>query len=382
MTDLISTAFGHIWTLLSYLGPFFFVLALVIFIHELGHYLVGRWCGVGVDAFAIGFGPKLLSWTDGHGTEWKLCAIPLGGYVKFKGDLNGASVPDNEAADAMSAEERRLAFQFKPIWQRAAIVAAGPIANFILAFFVFLASFMYTGQFVLDPVIETVVAGTPADVAGMKAGDRVIAVNGEKIATFDDLRRHVVASADDKPLALDVERGGVVTTLFAQPRLTEQKTALGKLRSKTLGVTSSTLPEHHHVIYHSLPSATAMSVEQIGGVISQSVNYIRELIAGREKADQLSGPIRIAQVSGKVAESGFSSLIMLAAILSISIGFVNLMPVPLLDGGHLMFYAIEATFGRPLSRRVQEFGFRIGLALVVMLMLFVTINDIVQIHQG
>lgn len=382
MTDFLLQAFSHVWTLLGYLGPFLFVLALVIFVHELGHYLVGRWCGVGVEAFALGFGSKLLGWRDSHGTEWKICAIPLGGYVKFKGDLNGASMPDDEAAAAMSAEERQTAFQFKPLWQRAAIVAAGPIANFILAFFVFLASFMMQGQHVIDPVIETVVAGTPADQAGIKPGDRIIAINGDKTVTFEDVRRHVVNSVDDKPLAIDVERGGIVSTLHAAPRITEQKTSLGTIRNKTLGVTSSTRPEHQRVITHGPLSASVLAVEQIGTVINQSVNYIGGLIAGREKADQLSGPIRIAQVSGKVAESGMSSLILLAAILSISIGFINLMPIPLLDGGHLMFYAIEAIFGRPLSRRVQEFGFRIGLALVIMLMLFVTINDIVQLRQG
>ena len=381
MTDFIASLGGHAWSLLGYLGPFFFVLALVIFVHELGHYLVGRWCGVGVDAFSIGFGPKMLGWTDRHGTEWKVCAIPLGGYVKFKGDLNGASMPDDEAAASMSSEERRGAFQFKPIWQRAAIVAAGPAFNFILAFFVFVAAFMYSGHFMVDPVIETVVAESPADKAGLKGGDRVLAINGEKTATFEDVRRLVVGS-DDKPLKIDLVRGKDVLTVIAEPRLTEQKTAFGMLRSKTLGVTSSTLPEHQHIVYHTLGEASVLSVEQIGSVITQSVKYIGGLIAGREKADQLSGPIRIAQVSGKVAESGFVSLLTLAAILSISIGFVNLLPVPLLDGGHLMFYAVEAVFGKPLSRRTQEMGFRIGLVLVGMLMLFVTINDIVQLQRG
>jgi len=381
LSDMLATLGGHAWSLLGYLGPFFFVLALVIFVHELGHYLIGRWCGVGVEAFSIGFGPKLLGWRDGHGTEWKICAIPLGGYVKFRGDLNGASMPDDEAASAMTSEERRTAFQFKPIWQRSAIVAAGPVFNFILAFFVFVAAFMFSGHYMVDPVIETVVAESPADKAGIKGGDRVVSINGETTRTFEDVRRLVVNS-DDRPLSMEIVRGSSVLTVTAEPRLTEQKTAFGILRSKTLGVTSSTQPEHQHIVYHTLPEAAELSVEQIGSVITQSVKYIGGLIAGREKADQLSGPIRIAQVSGKVAESGFVSLLTLAAILSISIGFVNLLPIPLLDGGHLMFYAVEAVFGKPLSRRTQEMGFRIGLVLVGMLMLFVTINDIVQLQRG
>lgn len=381
MTDFLSMAGGQISSLFGYLIPFFFVLALVIFVHELGHYLVGRWCGVGVDAFSIGFGPKVFGWRDKHGTDWKLRAIPLGGYVKFKGDLNGASVPDHEAIDQMTADERKVAFQFKPLWKRAAIVAAGPLANFLMAFVVFAAAFMLSGQYVIDPVIDKVVAGSPADEAGIKPGDRVLTIDGEKVDTFEDVRRHVVES-EDKPLRIEVERERAVLTLSALPRVTEQRTSLGVVRNKTLGVTSSNLPEHQRVINHGLVDASVLSVKQIGNVIGQSVRYIKGLVAGREKADQLSGPIRIAQVSGKVAESGFVSLLTLAAILSISIGFINLMPIPLLDGGHLMFYAIEGIFGRPLSRRTQEIGFRIGLALVLMLMVFVTINDIVQIQKS
>lgn len=381
MTDFLTMAGSNLWSLAGYLVPFFFVLALVIFVHELGHYLVGRWCGVGVDAFSLGFGPKVFGWRDKHGTDWKLSAIPLGGYVKFKGDLNGASVPDHETIDRMSADERRVAFQFKPLWQRAAIVAAGPLANFLMAFVVFTAAFMLSGQFVIDPVIDKVVAGSPADEAGIKSGDRVLMIDGEKVATFEDVRRHVVDSGD-KPLAIELERGNTVLSVQAVPRVTEQRTSLGVVRNKTLGVTSSSLPEHQRVINHGLIDASALSVNQIGNVIGQSVRYIKGLITGREKADQLSGPIRIAQVSGKVAESGFVSLLTLAAILSISIGFINLMPVPLLDGGHLMFYAIEGIFGRPLSRRTQEIGFRIGLALVLLLMVFVTVNDIVQIQKS
>ncbi|HRJ69574.1 MAG TPA: RIP metalloprotease RseP [Beijerinckiaceae bacterium] len=372
---------GFASNLAGYLIPFFFVLALVIFVHELGHYLVGRWCGVAVEAFAIGFGPKVVGWTDSHGTVWKLCAVPLGGYVKFKGDLNAASVPDSEAMAQMSAQERAESFPFKPVWQRAAIVAAGPIANFLLAIVIFTGVFMFNGRWIVEPIIGVVVPGSPAETAGFLAGDRILSINGERMEGFDSVR-HAVSSSREPSLSIEVDRAGVLKTLIAEPRVTEQKTPFGMLRARTLGIGASSLVEHHRLVKYGVVDSFGLSIDQIRSVLTQTVDYIGGLFTGREKADQLSGPIRIAQVSGKVAEAGFVSLLSLAAILSISIGFINLLPVPLLDGGHLLFYSIEAVFRRPLSRRTQELGFKVGLALVLMLMVFVTINDIVQIRKG
>lgn len=380
MADVVNMAFGHVWTLLSYIGPFLFVLGLVIFVHEYGHYKVGRWCGVGVDAFSIGFGPRLFGWRDSHGTDWKLCAIPLGGYVKFRGDLNGTSMPDNELGDRMSTEERSSAFQFKPVWQRAAIVAAGPIANFILALVIFAGTLMFVGRFEIDPVVEEVVAGSPAETAGIKPGDRILFINGTKIDSFDELRA-TITGADSDLLKLEVERQGKVLTMDVAAKVVEQRTALGVFRSRVLGVSSSGLPEHRRHVKFGLVDSVVQGSSQVVGVVNQSVRFLRGLFAGRESADQLSGPIRIAQVSGKVAENGMISLLTLAAIISISIGFINLMPIPMLDGGHLMFYAFEAIFGRPLSRRSQDVFFRIGFALVMMLMAFSVVNDVIQISK-
>lgn len=380
MADFFSLASGHVWSLLGYIGPFLFVLGLVIFVHEYGHYIVGRWCGVGVDAFSIGFGPRLFGWRDGHGTDWKLCAIPLGGYVKFRGDLNGASVPDHELADRMSAKERSEAFQFKPVWQRAAIVAAGPVFNFILALLIFAGTLMFLGRYVVEPIVEKVVPGSAAEQVGILPGDRVLTINGVKIDSFDELR-NTVTSSDTDLLKLEIDRQGKLLNFDATAKVVEQKTKLGIFRARMLGVSSSGLPEHRrHVTFGPVDSLVQGSV-QVVDVIRQSVRFLAGLFAGRESADQLSGPIRIAQVSGKVAESGFVSLLSLAAIISISIGFINLMPIPMLDGGHLMFYAVEAIFGRPLSRKSQEVFFRIGFALVMMLMAFSVVNDLVQITR-
>lgn len=381
MTEILGLVGGFVTNLAGYLIPFFFVLALVIFVHELGHYLVGRWCGVGVEAFAIGFGPKVFGWTDRKGTVWKLCAVPLGGYVKFKGDLNAASVPDPEAMAQMSPAERAESFPFKPVWQRSAIVAAGPVANFILAIVIFTGVFMFSGRWIVEPIVGVVVPGSPAEQAGLLAGDRILSINGERMEGFDSVR-YAISSSRAPSISLEIDRSGAIKTLVAEPRVTEQKTAFGMLRARTLGIGSSGDAEHHKLIKYGLVDGVVLSVDQIRSVLTQTVDYIGGLFTGREKADQLSGPIRIAQVSGKVAEAGFVSLLSLAAILSVSIGFINLLPVPLLDGGHLLFYAIEAVFRRPLSRRTQELGFKVGLALVLMLMVFVTINDIVQIRKG
>jgi len=379
--EFLTAMGGHVWSFFGYLLPFLFVLGLVVFVHEMGHYLVGRWCGVGVDAFALGFGPKLWGWTDSKGTEWKLCAVPLGGYVKFKGDLNGASVPDNELIDSFSEEERRQAFQFKPVWQRAAIVAAGPIANFLLALVIFSSTFMFIGRYVIDPVVDQVSAGSPAALAGIQSGDRIVSIDGEAIDSFEAIRR-VISTANNGPVVIEIARQGRIQSVKAEPAVVEQKTSLGIVRSRVLGISSSSLAEHHRLVKYGFFDSLSLSGHQIVGLIKQSVNYLGGLVRGREKADQLSGPIRIAQVSGKVAESGIVSLLSLAALLSISIGFINLMPVPLLDGGHLMFYAFEAVFGRPLNRRAQEMLFRVGLTLVLLLMAFSVVNDIVQITKG
>jgi regulator of sigma E protease len=370
---------GAAGSLLGYLIPFLIVLTVVVFIHELGHFLVGRWCGVGVNAFSIGFGPELVGFTDRHGTRWKLSAIPLGGYVKFAGDVNGASVPDAASLSQMSPAERAVSFHHKTVLQRALVVAAGPIANFLLAIAIFAGITYVNGRQILAPRVDVVQAGSAAERAGFKPGDLVLSINGRSISSFTDMQRIVSASADDE-LSIAIDRDGRELTLTAVPDLKETETPFGKQRIGLLGLQASRGPDDLKLVKYGLLDSIRLGAMETWYVIERTFTYIGRLVVGRESADQLSGPIRIAQVSGQVATlGGTAGLISLVAVLSVSIGLINLFPIPLLDGGHLLFYGIEALRGRPLSDRAQEIGFRIGLAIVVMLMLFATWNDIVHL---
>jgi len=377
--ELFGVVGGAAGSLLGYLIPFLIVLTVVVFIHELGHFLVGRWCGVGVNAFSIGFGPELVGFTDRHGTRWKLSAIPLGGYVKFAGDVNGASVPDAASLSQMSPAERAVSFHHKTVLQRAAVVAAGPIANFLLAIAIFAGINYVNGRQILAPRVDVVQAGSAAERAGFKPGDLVLSINGRSISSFTDMQRIVSASADDE-LSIAIDRDGREMTLTAVPDLKETETPFGKQRIGLLGLQASRGPDDLKLVKYGLFDSIRLGAMETWYVVERTFTYIGRLVVGRESADQLSGPIRIAQVSGQVATlGGTAGLVSLVAVLSVSIGLINLFPIPLLDGGHLLFYGIEALRGRPLSDRAQEIGFRIGLAIVVMLMLFATWNDIVHL---
>jgi regulator of sigma E protease len=351
----------------------------VVFFHELGHFLVARWCGVRVLVFSIGFGPELFGFNDRHDTRWKLCAIPLGGYVKFFGDDNAASVPDQAAIAAMSAEERRHSFIHQPVGRRAAIVVAGPAANFVLAVAIFAALFMIFGKPNMSPRVDAIQPGSAAEAAGFQPSDLVLSINGRPVESFPDMQQIVSTSAGET-LAFEVERGGTHVTLKAVPALKESKDRFGNVhRIGVLGITRSPSPEDAHFQPVGPLKAVEMGAQRTWFVVERTLSYIGGVISGREAADQLGGPIRIAQVSGQVASEGLPSLFSLTAVLSVSIGLLNLFPVPLLDGGHLLFYGIEAVRGKPLSERAQEVGFRIGLAIVVMLMIFATYNDILHL---
>jgi regulator of sigma E protease len=365
--------------LIGYVVPFLFVLTIVVFFHELGHFLVARWAGVKVLTFSLGFGPELVGFNDRHGTRWKISAIPLGGYVKFFGDESEASTPSAETLAAMSEAERAGSFHHKKVGPRAAIVAAGPIANFILAIVIFTCLFTFFGKPSTTARVDKVEVGSAAAAAGFQVGDIVTTIDGSKIGSFSDMQR-IVSTHGGDTLNFTIKRGDATLQLQATPEIRDVKDPFGNShRQGILGITRATAPGE--VLTERVDPATALwlGVKETWFVVDRTLAYIGGVFTGREAASQVGGPLGIARISGQVATIGLTALIHLAAVLSISIGLLNLFPVPLLDGGHLLFYAVEAIRGRPLSERAQEMGFRIGLALVLMLMVFATYNDILHL---
>jgi len=368
---------GH--GLIGYIVPFLFVLTIVVFFHELGHFLVARWTGVKVLTFSLGFGPELVGFNDRKGTRWKVSAVPLGGYVKFFGDENEASAPSAESLAAMSEDDRRVSFHHKNVFARAAIVAAGPIANFILAIVIFAALFTFIGKPNASARVDEVTADSAAAAAGFKPGDIVTAIDGQKIENFGDMQRIVSMSAGEN-LTFTVKRGTSDVTLHGTPTLSEVKDTFGNSHKiGVLGIKRGAAPSE--VANEKVDPLTALwlGAKQSWMIVATTMKFLGGVFAGHGGADQVGGPLRIAQLSGQAASLGIDYLINLAAVLSVSIGLLNLFPVPLLDGGHLLFYSVEVVRGRPLSERAQEMGFRIGLALVLMLMIFATYNDILHL---
>ena len=370
--------FDTIWMLLGYIVPFAIVLSTVVFIHEMGHFLVGRWCGVKIDAFSLGIGPELFGFDDRHGTHWRLALYPIGGYVKFHGDANGASVPDVEGAAAMPAAERALTLQGQPVGNRAAIVAAGPIANFLLTVAIFTGLFYFNGEMVLQPRISAVVQGSAAEQAGFKAGDFVLSIDGRSVSSFKDMSNAIITSPDIA-LTFEVDRAGTKTVIVAAPRSHVEETNIGRQRYGQLGLRGSQDPADLRKVEYNPLQAFVRGMGETWYWVENTGTSIKRLVTGTASADQISGPIQIARVSGEMAKVSIGGLITLIAILSVSIGLLNLMPVPMLDGGHLMFYAYEAVRGRPMNERVQEIGFRLGIAAVAALMLFAVSNDLFNI---
>ena len=360
----------------GYLVPFILVLSLLVFVHEMGHYLAGRFSGIRILAFSIGFGPEIIGRTDKHGTRWKLSLIPLGGYVKFYGDDDASSRPDFAGLEGMSAEDREKSFTGARLWKRAVTVAAGPIANFVLAIAIFAVLFSIYGRPMSDPVVFQVQPGSAAEKAGLEPGDRIISVDGSSIETFSDLQRYVSMRPGIKIVA-GVERDGKELDLTMTPISTEIADQFGnKMEVGLIGVVSNAQAGNFRFEKLNPIEAVGEGAIQSWHIVTGTFDYLSNMLTGRMKADQLGGPIRVAQASGEMASIGFSAVLQLAAVLSVSIGLLNLMPVPVLDGGHLVFYAIEAIRGKPVGAAVQEIAFRIGMAMVLSLMVFATWNDI------
>jgi regulator of sigma E protease len=361
--------------LVYFVLAYFFVLAAVIFIHELGHYLVGRWFKVRVLSFSLGFGPELWGYTDRHGTRWRLAAIPLGGYVKFFGDANAASAADNDQIAVMSQQERNEAFALKPVWQRALIVLAGPAANFVLALAIFAGVFFAEGRAYMVPVVAQALENSRAADAGFSPGDKIIAVNGREVRSVSDFIPIVQLNAES-PLQISLERAGVPAEVTVIPARVVQNTAFGPVSMGQIGLQFDGDAANQRFETLGPAASVVAAVEQCSTIARQTFHFLGRLFAGRENLDQLNGPVGIANITGQVAKTGLDNLIWLAAVLSFSIGLVNLFPIPVLDGGHLVFYAIEAFRRRPLRANVQELGYRIGFGLILTLLVVVSFNDV------
>ncbi|VAW05880.1 Intramembrane protease RasP/YluC, implicated in cell division based on FtsL cleavage [hydrothermal vent metagenome] len=366
-----------------YVTSFLAMLSILVFVHEWGHFIVARMNGVRVDVFSIGFGPEIWGRTDKKGTRWKISYVPLGGYIKFFGDASAASTPGGDL-DGMSEEDREVSFHHKKLHQRAAIVFAGPLANFIFAILI-LATFFYAyGQVDTPAIVSQVVEGSAAEQAGMQPGDVIVAVNGSEVKRFKDVRIEVLYSAGES-VDFDVLRGGVVVSLTLTPRLTkivrDGVPVLGddgkQLELYQIGVQNV---EKVVIREHNIGSAIWAGVLETRVIVVQSLRGIRQMIVGTRSVKELSGPIGIAKIAGESAKRGIDFWIRVMALISISLGMINLFPIPLLDGGHLLFYGFEAVLGRKLSERTQEFGFRIGLVFILGLMLMATFNDILKFN--
>ncbi|HWA02810.1 MAG TPA: RIP metalloprotease RseP [Rhizomicrobium sp.] len=359
------------------LPAFLFLITVVVFFHELGHFYMARLFGVRVETFSIGFGPEVFGWSDRKGTRWKFSWIPLGGYVRFFGDADATSRPDREKADSMTAAEHAVALPSKPVYQRALIAAAGPFANFILAIVIFAAMFMAFGRLVVPPVIGAVVPGSAAEQAGLKPGDIIRSINGTEIEEFGQLPEIVSLSAGET-LEITLSRANQLLTIRATPRIVRRADPLGNMENiPTLGVSVSQKVKPAIVRYGPFGALTE-AVRQTWDIAAGTLKGLKQMLLGRTDASQLRGPIGTAGLAGKVAEFGFLALVQLIALMSVSIGLINLFPIPVLDGGHLLYYGCEAVLGRPLGERAQDVGFRFGLALVLGLMVFVTWNDLVR----
>ncbi|MDG2243969.1 MAG: RIP metalloprotease RseP [Rhodospirillaceae bacterium] len=367
---------------------FIIALSVVVFVHELGHFLVARWNKVRCDSFSIGFGPELIGYTDRHGTRWKFSLIPLGGYVKMFGEADIANPGSKEGGEnneddeaeverEMTPKEKAISFKYKTIGQRSAIVFAGPAVNFLFAIVVFFVMFMSVGRPVTEPIIGKVVEDSAAAEAGLTAGDRIIAIDGNAVDRFEDLQR-IVPLGNGAPMRLTIQRHESVLDIIAVPRVVDETDAFGNPQKRALlGVSSS--GETRMMVRHTPISALGLAISQTYFVVEGTFVAVGQIISGDRGTEDLGGPIRIAKFSGQAAKSGFANFVVFMAILSINLGIINLFPVPLLDGGHLLFYAIEALRGRPLSDQAQEWGLRFGLVLVLSLMVFVTWNDILQL---
>ncbi len=370
LNALFSQAPSFLLAAVSFIG----LLTVIVFIHEMGHFLVGRWCGVRIDVFSIGFGREIYGWNDKHGTRWRLAWLPLGGYVKFAGDSNAASMPDQAAAKDPTT------FHGHPLWHRALIVVAGPMANFLLSIVLFAGIYSIVGVRFIDPVISGIVKNSAAEKAGVLSGDRILSIDGAKVVSFSDIPR-LISDKQGMEIPVKIERDGKELTFNVTPTEREVNDGMGgKVKIALFGVQRAI---GKNVVYErkNIIEAVGMGISETWSIITRSLSYIKGMFVGSVSTDQLAGPIGIAKLTGNVAAVSFTSLVQLGALLSISIGLINLFPIPMLDGGHLLYYLVEAVRGKALSQKTQEYGFMVGFAVVVSLMIFATKNDLFRLFN-
>ncbi|HQY72352.1 MAG TPA: RIP metalloprotease RseP [Aestuariivirga sp.] len=361
----------------GYLLPFIAALTIIVFIHELGHFLVARWCGVAVEVFSIGFGREIFGWNDRHGTRWKVCWLPLGGYVKFEGDANPTSLP--QASPEAGTIRTAGNFHGKPVWKRAAVVAAGPIANFLLSIVIFASVFAFVGMPMNEPRVGTVQPGSAAEKAGITSGDLIAAIDGVKIETFGDIVKSVSFRGGEL-LNVTIDRNGTPIVLNIVVGTVEEPDGFGGTsRRGLLGISPPKETVATPLRRLSITDAVSQGTSETWRIVSVTFKYLGKLVRGQENSKQIGGPVSIAKMAGDAASSGVIRFAIFIAFLSTSVGLINLFPIPMLDGGHLVYYAIETVSGKPLGKQAQEWGFRVGLSLVAMLMAFGFWNDLTRV---
>lgn len=360
-----------------YAIPFLVVLSILVFVHELGHYLVARWCGVRVEAFSIGFGKELFGFRDKHGTRWKMCLIPLGGYVQMFGDADPTSSTTKlEKVEALSEEEKKQAFYHKAVWQRGLIVAAGPAINFLYAIVVLAALFSIQGQIYSPSEVGGLVEGGPAEKAGIEIGDKIVAVNGIRIERFQELQREVNVNLGAE-MTFRILRNGEELTVKASPDVVTQTDNFGfKHQIGRIGIVSTNKAE---IKQHNVGSAIVASLQETWSMTVSTLKAIGQMISGTRSTDELGGVIRIGAYAKEFSDAGILSLLMFSALISVNLGLINLFPIPLLDGGHLVFYAYEAVFRKPMPEKIRMTALKVGYVFVITLMLYATFNDLFQL---
>jgi regulator of sigma E protease len=373
LTPLLHGGLSQLsWTIFGFLV----VLTVLVFVHELGHYLIARRNGVRIEVFSIGFGPALFGWYDRAGTRWKFSAIPLGGYVKMFGDSDPSSTLGAAELGELTTAEREVSFHHKRLLQRVAIVSGGPLANFVFAIVVLALLFATYGQPFTPAEVGQVQADSAAEKSGIKVGDTIVDIDGSKIDRFEDVQQ-IVRLNPGEPMTIVVRRDGNLVTLQVTPARTEMTDRFGNRHEiGLLGIGHSGV----EYVRRNPVAAVVQAFDETWNLTTSTLQAMWQIVIGTRASDELGGPLRIAQMSGEVAEGGIVPLLWFMSVLSVNLGLINLFPVPVLDGGHLLFYAAEAIRGKPLGQRAQEYGFRIGLALVLTLMVFATWNDLVHLR--